>query len=56
MTPVNHASVIEDDEQVSKLKERILEMEEEHQRRELEMMGVIRTKEGEIQEMQTEIH
>jgi hypothetical protein len=37
--------VIEDDEEVSRLKEIIMKIEEEAKRREMEMVGVIETKE-----------
>jgi hypothetical protein len=37
LTPINHASIIEDDEEVSQLKERIMQMESDYRGREREM-------------------
>jgi len=41
LTPINHASIIEDDEEVSLLKERIMHMEADYQGREGELLEVI---------------
>jgi hypothetical protein len=45
LTPINHASVIEDDEEVSQLKERMMQMEADYRCSESEMLGVIEAKE-----------
>ena len=55
LTPINHASIIEDDEEVSQLKERIMQMESDYRDRESEMRGVIEAKEQEIQRMHQEV-
>ena len=55
LTPINHASIIEDDEEVSQLKERIMQIESDYRDKESEMRGVIEAKEQEIQRMQQEV-
>lgn len=61
LTPLNHASIIQDDEEVSALKERIIELEGAQAKRQEEAFEVIETKDHQIallhktiQDMQSE--
>ncbi len=55
MTPLNHASVIQDDEEVSALKERIIELEGAEARRQEEVYFLIESKDQQIGELERTI-
>jgi hypothetical protein len=56
LRPVNHASVLQDDEEVSALKEQIMDMQARQAQRDNEAQGVIDGKDEQISRMQDTIN